>query len=117
MKIVKKLLAASVVSGFFFSSLVADEALIKKGEKIFTSNTQGNCIACHNANGKTLDGPGSFGTPLTGLKHWPAETLYEIIYDPYKVKGPITAMPSFGKGGWLSDDEIKAVIAYLQTIE
>mgnify|MGYP002129949175 CR=1 FL=1 len=29
---------------------------------------------------------------------------------------PISTMPAFGKNGWLSDSEIKAVIAYLKTI-
>ena len=27
---------------------------------------------------------------------------------------PISQMPAFGKNGWLSDAEIKAVIAYLK---
>ena len=43
------------------------------------------------------------------------EYLYEKIYDP-NTTNPISAMPAFGKNGWLSDDEIKAVIAYLKTI-
>lgn len=37
------------------------------------------------------------------------------IYDP-NTTNPISTMPAFGKNGWLSDDEIKAVIAYLKTI-
>lgn len=115
MKIVKKLLVASAVSGLLVTSISANP-LVEKGKKIFTTNTQGNCIACHAVNGQTLDGPGSFGPVLTGLAHWPEEELYKVIHNPYETRNAITAMPAFGKSGWLNDDEIKAVIAYLKTI-
>jgi len=55
------------------------------------------------------------GPVLQALSFWPEEALYEKIYDPNS-SNPISTMPSFGKNGWLSDDEIKAVIAYLKTI-
>jgi sulfur-oxidizing protein SoxX len=42
--------------------------------------------------------------------------LYSKIFDPTNPGDPITAMPAFGRNGWLSDDEIKAVVAYLKTI-
>lgn len=116
MNLIKNLLTATAISAVVvISSFATDEDLVKKGEKIFTTNTQGNCIACHAVNGKTLDGPGSMGPILQYLSLWPEEALYDKIYDP-SVTNPITAMPSFGKNGWLSDDEIKAVVAYLKTI-
>jgi len=116
MKVGKKLLIATVVSGMLVSNILASEDLVKKGEKIFTAGpSQGNCVACHAVEGKTLDGPGSFGPKLAGLAHWPEEELYKVIYNPLD-RNKITAMPAFGKGGWLSDEEIKAVIAYLKTI-
>lgn len=104
----------SLVSSY--ANAVIDEALIKKGESIFTTNTKGNCIACHNANGKTLDGPGTLGPKLQYLAFWPEEALYDKVFDPTKPGDPITAMPAFGRNGWLSDEEIKAVVAYLKTI-
>ncbi len=75
----------------------------------------GNCIACHDINGKKLDGPGSMGPKLTALQYWPDEALYEKVYNPYTTN-PISQMPAFGKSGWLSDTEIKAVVAFLKTI-
>ena len=42
----------------------------------------GNCLACHDANGKKIDGPGSMGPKLQALKYWPDEALYNKIYDP-----------------------------------
>jgi sulfur-oxidizing protein SoxX len=115
MGMAKKLLIASAVSGLLVSNISASDDLVKKGEKIFNTNTQGNCIACHAIEGKTLDGPGSFGPKLNGLAYWPEEELYKVIYNPLD-RNKITAMPAFGKSGWLSDEEIKAVIAYLKTI-
>ena len=116
MSVIKKILAASAISGLIaVSSFASDDELVKKGEKIFNTNTQGNCVACHAISGKTLDGPGSMGPVLQALAFWPEEALYEKIYDPNS-SNPISTMPSFGKNGWLSDDEIKAVIAYLKTI-
>uniref|UniRef100_UPI0040487E69 sulfur oxidation c-type cytochrome SoxX n=1 Tax=Aliarcobacter sp. TaxID=2321116 RepID=UPI0040487E69 len=116
MNVIKKLLTASAISGLIaVSGFASDADLVKKGEKVFTSKSLGNCIACHAVNGKTLDGPGSMGPVLQYLSAWPDEALYEKIYDPYTAN-PISAMPAFGKNGWLSDSEIKAVVAYLKTI-
>lgn len=116
MNVIKKLLAVSAISGLVVvSGFASDDELVKKGEKIFNTNTQGNCLACHAVNGKAIDGPGSMGPVLQSLSSWPDEALYDKIYDP-NTTNPISAMPAFGKNGWLSDDEIKAVIAYLKTI-
>jgi len=116
MKLIKKLLVASAVSGLVLtSSLAGDMDLVKKGEKIFNTKNLGNCLACHDANGKNIEGPGSMGPKLQYLSAWPDDALYEKIYDPY-TSNPISQMPAFGKNGWLSDAEIKAVVAYLKTI-
>ncbi|PLY05324.1 MAG: sulfur oxidation c-type cytochrome SoxX [Arcobacter sp.] len=116
MKLIKKLLVASAVSGLVLtSSLAGDMDLVKKGEKIFNTKNLGNCLACHDANGKNIDGPGSMGPKLQYLSAWPEQALYDKVYDPYTTN-PISQMPAFGKNGWLSDAEIKAVVAYLKTI-
>ena len=116
MSLIKKLLTASAISGLMAVSVFAsDSELIKTGEKIFNSNTQGNCVACHAINGKTLDGPGSMGPILQYLSAWPEDALYDRIFDPY-MSNPVSAMPAFGKNGWLTDSEIKALVAYLKTI-
>lgn len=115
MKVANKLLIATAVSGLLVSNIFAD-SLADQGKKIFTTNTKGNCVACHAINGQTLDGPGSLGPVLGGLSYWPEEELYKLIYNPYETRSKITAMPAFGKNGWLSDSEIKAVVAFLKTI-
>jgi L-cysteine S-thiosulfotransferase len=85
-------------------------------KKFFMTKSLGNCLACHDISGKKVDGPGSMGPKLQGLAYWPDEELYNKVYDPYKTN-PISQMPAFGKNGWLSDTEIKAVVAYLKTIK
>jgi sulfur-oxidizing protein SoxX len=116
MNVIKKLLAASAISGFIVvSGFASDAELVKKGEKIFNTNTQGNCVACHAVSGKNLDGPGSMGPILQQLSAWPEDALYDKIFNPYE-SNPVSAMPAFGKNGWLTDSEIKALVAYLKTI-
>lgn len=116
MKLIKKLVVVATVSGLAVTGLMANDDLVKKGEKIFNTKNLGNCLACHDVAGKKIDGPGSMGPKLQALAYWPDEELYKKIYDPYTTN-PTSQMPAFGKNGWLSDDEIKAVIAYLKTIK
>jgi sulfur-oxidizing protein SoxX len=115
MSLIKKMLTSTVIVSAFAVSGFGSEDLVKKGEKIFNTNTQGNCVACHAVNGKELDGPGTMGPILQYLSAWPEQAIYDKIYDPYTTN-PISAMPAFGKNGWLTDAEIKALVAYLKTI-
>jgi sulfur-oxidizing protein SoxX len=121
MRLAKSLLIASAMSTLFATASLADASLVQKGEKIFKGKTKGNCVACHAVQGKQdiQDmGPGSFGPKLVGLKYWGDELLYDTVYDIYKARGlKISPMPAFGPTGWLNDAEIKAVVAYLKTIE
>ncbi len=116
MDLFKKLATGAILTTVIaVSGFAQDDALIKKGEKIFMTNTSGNCIACHDVNGVEMNGPGNMGPKLQLLALWPEEVLYDKVFDP-STGNPITAMPAFGRNGWLSDDEIKAVVAYLKTI-
>ena len=118
MKLAKSLLMATAISGLLTTAGLADAALIAKGEKIFNGGTkEGNCLACHAVNGKKINDPGSFGPKLAYLSAYPEDVLFDLVYDIYAAKGITTsAMPAFGKNGWLDDEEIKAVVAYLKTI-
>lgn len=115
----KKYLALTfLISTLLASHLLAksDTKLIEEGKKIFMTKNLGNCLACHAINGMEVDGPGSMGPTLQYLSAWPEEMLYDKVYDPYTTN-PISQMPPFGQNGWLSDQEIKAVVAFLKTIE
>lgn len=119
MKFAKSLLTAFAVGGLLTASSFAADA--KNGEKIFLTKTIGNCLACHAVNGRDdiqEMGPGSFGPKLAGLKYWDDKTLYDTVYDIYAARDlKISPMPAFGKAGWLNDQEIKDVVAFLKTIE
>ncbi len=112
----KKLLIASIVATLSMGVAMGANDLVKEGEKIFNTKKIGNCFACHAANGKKINGPGSLGPKLQGLAMWPEKALYDKVYNPYKTN-PISAMPAFGKNGVLDDHQIKAVVAYLKTIK
>ncbi len=114
----RSVLVSALIGGLLTVAVSAggNADLVKKGEKIFITKKIGNCIACHDANGKKLDNPGNLGPKLQGLAFWPDEALYAKVYDPYTTN-PISAMPAFGKNGVLDDAEIKAVVAYLKTIK
>jgi sulfur-oxidizing protein SoxX len=121
MKLLKSLTVAALISGVVSTFGFADGHMAKKGEKIFLTKNLGNCLACHAVNGREdiqKMGPGSFGPKLTGLKYWDEKTLYDTVYDIYSARDlKISPMPAFGKAGWLSDEEIKAVVAFLKTID
>lgn len=115
MKLIKSLVIAAAISSLAVTGSQAGDDLVKKGEKIFMTKKFGNCIACHDINGKNLNGPGSMGPKLQYLSAWPEQALYDKVYNPYTTN-PVSQMPAFGKSGWLSDGEIKAVVAFLKTI-
>jgi sulfur-oxidizing protein SoxX len=118
MNLIKSLPIALAFGCLISTASFADSALVKKGEKIFKTKKLANCVACHDVNGKAdikAMGPGSMGPKLQNLSAWPEKALYEKIYNPYTTN-PVSQMPAFGKSGWLSDSEIKALVAYLKTV-
>lgn len=110
----------SIISGLVSVSAFAatdNAALVKEGQKIFMTKKLGNCSACHAVNGMDVNAAGSLGPKLSGLKNWPTQTLFDTVYDIYAARGlKISAMPAFGRDGWLSNQQIKAVVAFLKTI-
>jgi len=121
MKLAKKLILASAITSLITTASVAnhhgESAMVKEGEKLFHTKKQGNCLACHDIMGKDVDNGGSLGPKLVGLAYWSEKDLYDVIYEPYATRSKIGAMPSFGKNGYLTDHQIKALVAYLKTIK
>ncbi len=116
MRRIHTMIAALAIGGTLPAAAAAGTTdMVKLGEKIFMTKKLGNCLACHAVNGKEVDGPGSLGPKLQYLSAWPDQALYDKIYDPYTTN-PISAMPPFGKNGWLDDQQIQALVAYLKTI-
>ena len=74
------------------------------------------CITCHTMPGD--EWPGSVGSPMWHYKqHNHANGLvYQQIFDA-RVFNPNTVMPAFGTFGLLADQDIRDLVAYLQSIE
>jgi sulfur-oxidizing protein SoxX len=112
MKVVKRLLIATAISALVVTSGTA-AGNAENGKKIFNDKNLGNCLACHNVNGEAIDGPGSLGPQLQYMSAWPEEALFAKVYGKEDV---VTAMPAFGRNGWLTDSEINDVVAFLKTV-
>jgi sulfur-oxidizing protein SoxX len=87
-----------------------------RGKIIAMTPTRGNCVTCHQLPG---DGwPGTVGNSLLQYKkyQYTADRIYQQIYDA-RIFNPASVMPPFGSHNLLSDQEIRDLVAYLQSIE
>jgi L-cysteine S-thiosulfotransferase len=87
-----------------------------RGKAIAMSPKRGNCVACHRLPGD--DWPGTVGNSLLQYKkyEYTADRIYQQIYDPRQFN-PYSVMPPFGSHNLLGDQEIRDLVAFLQSIE
>jgi L-cysteine S-thiosulfotransferase len=85
------------------------------GQKIAFDRGKGNCLTCHVIKGGDL--PGSIAPPLVEIKSkYPDRNeLIAIVTDETK-RNPLTVMPPFGRNRILTEQEINAVVDFLQTL-
>jgi sulfur-oxidizing protein SoxX len=85
------------------------------GQKLAFDRSKGNCLSCHQISGGDL--PGTIGPPLAGLKsRYPDRNdLIAIVSDEPK-RNPSTVMPPFGRNRILTEQEIDAIVDFLQTL-
>jgi L-cysteine S-thiosulfotransferase len=86
-----------------------------EGQKIAFDRGKGNCLTCHDVKGGDL--PGTIGPPLKDIKSkYPDRNdLVAIVSDETK-RNPQTVMPPFGRNRILTEQEINAVVDFLQTL-
>jgi len=87
------------------------KALIAQGKKVFES---AGCMACHTIGDKG----GKMGPALTHIgkdKEWTPAKLAAMIRDPKKGK-PSAKMPAFPPDK-ISDKDLKALVAYLESLK
>jgi sulfur-oxidizing protein SoxX len=86
-----------------------------EGQKIAFDRGKGNCLTCHDIKGGDL--PGTIGPPLKDIKSkYPDRNdLVAILNDETK-RNPLTVMPPFGRNRILTEQEINAVVDFLQTL-
>ncbi len=84
------------------------------GQKIAFDRGKGNCLTCHAIKGGEL--PGTIGPELKDLKtRYDRSELTAIVNDETK-RNPLTVMPPFGRNRILTEQEINAIVDFLQTL-
>jgi sulfur-oxidizing protein SoxX len=113
-RFVPALALALLIGGMSVSAAQAQSAAAE-GQKIAFDRGKGNCLTCHAIKGGDL--PGTIGPELKDIKSkYPDRAdLVAILNDETK-RNPQTVMPPFGRNRILDEDEINAVVDFLQTL-
>src|SRR6266849_6465257 len=94
---------------------VRAQSAVAEGQKLAFDRGKGNCLTCHEIKGGDL--PGTIGPALKDIKSkYPDRNdLVAILYDETQ-RNPQTMMPPFGRNRILTEQEINAVVDFLQTL-
>ena len=102
--------AIAALASFLTPAAAADEATAKAGRSVYEQT----CIACHGANGKGMIPGVSDLTATDGPLAKPDDALITSIRDGLVTPGKPLSMPAKGGNPSLSDEDIRAVVAYLR---
>lgn len=85
-----------------------------RGKELANERSKGNCVACHVLQG--AEQPGSRGPDLSTYGTWGRSDseIYALVYD-MRWRNPDTVMPPIGTNQILSDQELRDVVAFLQS--
>ncbi len=97
------------------ASALAQSQSASEGQKIAFDRGKGNCLSCHDIKGGDL--AGTIGPALKDIKSkYPDRNdLIAIVTDETQ-RNPQTVMPPFGRDHVLTEQEINAVVDFLQTL-
>jgi sulfur-oxidizing protein SoxX len=114
----------SVKPALFLAPLVAvalsagsaqAQSAAAEGQKIAFDRGKGNCLTCHVIKGGDL--PGSIAPELKDIKSkYPNRADLVAILTDETLRNPLTVMPPFGRNRILTEQEINAVVDFLQTL-
>jgi L-cysteine S-thiosulfotransferase len=106
---------ALLIGAAAFASPACAQSAAAEGQKLAFDRSKGNCLTCHEIKGGDL--PGTIGPPLKDIKSkYPDRSdLVAILTDETK-RNPQTVMPPFGRNRILTEQEINAVVDFLQTL-
>ena len=109
------LLTAMTIASLTGSTAASAQSQAAEGQKLAFDRAKGNCLSCHEIKGGDL--PGTIGPPLKDIKSkYPDRSdLVAILTDESK-RNPQTAMPPFGRNRILTEEEIGAIVDFLQTL-
>ena len=88
---------------------------VAEGQRLAFDRGKGNCLSCHEIKGGDL--PGTIGPVLKDIKSkYPDRSdLIAILTDEPR-RNPQSAMPPFGRNRILTEQEINAIVDFLQTL-
>jgi sulfur-oxidizing protein SoxX len=115
-RLTKPVLIAALLIGAVVPAAPAEaQSAAAEGQKLAFDRGKGNCLTCHEIKGGDL--PGTIGPALKDIKSkYPDRNdLVAILYDETK-RNPQTVMPPFGRNRILTDQEISAIVDFLQTL-
>jgi sulfur-oxidizing protein SoxX len=109
------LIGAATFSAATFAAPARAQSAASEGQKLAFDRGKGNCLTCHVIKGGDL--PGTIGPELKDIKSkYPDRAdLVAILNDETK-RNPQTVMPPFGRNRILTEQEINAVVDFLQTL-
>jgi sulfur-oxidizing protein SoxX len=113
--LLQALALALLIGTAAFASSASAQSAAAEGQKLAFDRGKGNCLTCHDISGGDL--PGTIGPALKGIKSkYPDRNdLVAIVTDETK-RNPQTVMPPFGRNHILTEQEINAVVDFLQTL-
>jgi sulfur-oxidizing protein SoxX len=111
----KTLALALLIGAAALSGPVAAQSAAAEGQKLAFDRGKGNCLTCHEIKGGDL--PGTIGPALKDIKskYLDRKDLVAIVFDETK-RNPQTVMPPFGRNRILTEQEINAIVDFLQTL-
>ena len=113
-KPVSILAPALVIAAVLASAPMRAQSAVAEGQKLAFDRGKGNCLTCHEIKGGDL--PGTIGPQLKDLKaKYDRNELAAIVTDETK-RNPLTVMPPFGRNRILTEQEIGAIVDFLQTL-
>ena len=108
------MLTLALSAGMAIDSAQA-QSTVSEGQKLAFDRGKGNCLTCHEIKGGDL--PGTIGPALKDIKSkYPDRNdLVAILTDETR-RNPQTVMPPFGRNRILTEQEINAIVDFLQTL-
>lgn len=88
----------------------------KKGKDLAMNTQKGNCWACHALPGDAQPGSGGPAFLTFGKFGYDDAYVYQQIWDR-RALNPQTIMPPYGTNGVLTDQEIRDIAAFLQSLK
>jgi sulfur-oxidizing protein SoxX len=109
------LFSALLVAVVLSAGSAQAQSAAAEGQKIAFDRGKGNCLTCHVIKGGDL--PGSIAPELKDIKSkYPNRADLVAILTDETLRNPLTVMPPFGRNRILTEQEINAVVDFLQTL-